>query len=319
MMHLAHTYSIVAFDATAGQLGVAVQSHYFGVGAAVPWLEAGVGAVATQSFVEVSYGPLGLAMMRMGKSAPQALAGLLAVDPQQDQRQVAMVDIHGNVAVHTGVRCIAAAGHRTGKGYSVQANLMLRETVWDAMAEAYEQTAGDLAERMMAALEAAEAEGGDIRGRQSAAMIVVSAAPSGRPWKDRLFDLRIDDHAEPIAELRRLLTVQRAYNRWNAAEALLAGDASAAADAIAHFAEAPDLMPENPEGVFWFGCALVNAGQVEAALPYIHRVYAAQPVWRELIPRLAEAGLLPQDERLLRQLIGSFPKAASGVSSALPS
>jgi predicted Zn-dependent protease len=187
------------------------------------------------------------------------------------------------------------------------------------MAEAYEQTAGDLAERMMAALEAAEAEGGDIRGRQSAAMIVVSAAPSGRPWKDRLFDLRIDDHAEPIAELRRLLTVQRAYNRWNAAEALLAGDASAAADAIAHFAEAPDLMPENPEGVFWFGCALVNAGQVEAALPYIHRVYAAQPVWRELIPRLAEAGLLPQDERLLRQLIGSFPKAASGVSSALPS
>lgn len=311
LVQLAHTYSIVAFDPAAEQLGVAVQSHYFGVGAAVPWLEPGVGAVATQSFVEVSYGPLGLAMMRMGKRASQALAGLLAADPQQDRRQVAMVDIHGDVAVHTGARCIAAAGHRTGEGYSVQANLMLRDSVWDAMAEAYEQTGGDLAERMLTALEAAEAEGGDIRGRQSAALVVVNAAPSGHPWKDRLFDLRVDDHVEPLTELRRLLTVRRAYNDWNAAEALLNVGASAmtdaggtrTADAIAHFAAAPDLMPENPEGVFWFGCALVNAGQVEASLPYFQRVYSAQPAWRELIPRLAKAGLLPQDDMLLRRLI----------------
>jgi len=306
MLQLAHTYSIVALDPAAGQLGVAVQSHYFGVGVTVPWLEAGVGAVATQSFVEPAYGPLGLALMTAGKTAPQALAGLLAADSRQNQRQVAMVDMHGAVAVHTGARCIAAAGHRTGEGYAVQANLMLRATVWDAMAEAYEQTRGDLAGRMLAALDAAEAEGGDIRGRQSAALVVINAAPTGQPWKDRVFDLRVDDHPEPLHELRRLLTVRRAYNDWNTAEALLAGsgvDSEAIVAAVARFAVAPDLLPDNPEGAFWFGCALVNAGQVETALPYFRRVYTAQPVWRELVPRLAEAGLLPQEEGVLRRLV----------------
>lgn len=306
MPQLAHTYSIVAFDPAAGQFGVAVQSHYFGVGIAVPWLEAGVGAVATQSFVEISYGPLGLALMKAGKTASQALAALLVADPRQDQRQVAMVDAHGNVAVHTGARCIAAAGHRTGEGYAVQANLMLRPTVWGAMAEAYEQTRGDLATRLLAALEAAEAEGGDIRGRQSAALVVVNAAALGQPWQDRVFDLRVDDHAEPLVELRRLLQVQRAYRAWNDAEALLHDDhldAAQVAAAIARFDAAPDLMPENPEGVFWFGCALVNAGAIEEALPYLRRVYAVQPMWRELAPRLAEVGLLLQDDALLRRLI----------------
>lgn len=306
MLHLAHTYSIVAFDQAAGQLGVAVQSHYFGVGIAVPWLEAGVGAVATQSYVEVSYGPLGLTLMKAGKRAPQALAALLAADPRQDQRQVAMVDIHGNVATHTGARCIAAAGHRTGNGYSVQANLMLRATVWDAMAETYEGTRGDLAARLLAALDAAEAEGGDIRGRQSAALVVINATPSGQPWQDRVVDLRVDDHPEPLIELRRLLQVRRAYAEWDAAETLLAGDkveAAQVATAVARFSAAPDLFPNNPEGVFWFGCALVNAGQLEAALPYFRRVYAAQPVWRELVPRLAEAGLLPQADGVLRRLV----------------
>ncbi len=307
MLQLAHTYSIVALDAAAGQLGVAVQSHYFGVGVTVPWLEAGVGAVATQSFVEPAYGPLGLTLMKAGKTAPQALAGLLAADPQQDRRQVVMVDMHGNVAVHTGARCIAAAGHRTGEGYAVQANLMLRATVWDAMAEAYDQTRGDLATRLLAALDAAEAEGGDIRGRQSAALVVINAAPTGQPWKDRVFDLRVDDHPEPLHELRRLLTVRRAYADWNAAEALLANneidDEAITAAAVARFAVAPDLLPDNPEGAFWFGCALVNAGQVETALPYFRRVYTAQPVWRELVPRLAEAGLLPQEDGVLRRLV----------------
>lgn len=303
----AHTYSIVAFDASASQLGVAVQSHYFGTGVAVPWLEAGVGAVATQSFVDISYGPLGLALMKAGRTASQALAGLLAADAQADRRQVAMIDIHGNVAAHTGDRCIAFAGHRIGEGYSVQANLMLRETVWDAMAEAFEQTHGDLAERMMVALEAAEEEGGDIRGRQSAAMVVVNAVASGRPWQDRLIDLRVDDHAEPLVELRRLLTVQRAYDGWNAAEALLQNKESSdenATLAAARFAESPDLMPDNPEGVFWFGCALVNAGQLEAALPYFRRVFAVQPVWRELTPRLAAVGLLPENQEILRRIVG---------------
>lgn len=305
-IRLAHTYSIAAFDSAAGQLGVAVQSHYLGVGIAVPWLEAGVGAVATQSFVDISYGPLGLALMKAGKTAAEALNGLLAADAQADRRQVAMIDIHGNVAVHTGERCIAFAGHRIGDGYSVQANLMLRKTVWDAMAEAFEQTRGDLAERMMVALEAAENEGGDIRGRQSAAMVVVNAVASGRPWQDRLIDLRVDDHAEPLTELRRLLTTQRAYDCWNAVEALLLSQEKSEKDialALARFAEAPDLMPDNPEGVFWFGCALANAGQMEAALPYFQRVFAVQPVWRELTPRLAAVGLLPDDQAMLRRII----------------
>jgi uncharacterized Ntn-hydrolase superfamily protein len=305
MPKLAHTYSIVAYDAAAQQLGVAVQSHYFSVGSVVPWLEPGVGAVATQSFVEVSYGPLGLALLKAGKTPAQALAALTAADPKQDRRQVGMVDIHGNVAAHTGARCIQAAGHRVGDGYTVQANLMARATVWDAMAAAYEQTRGDLAERMLAAMEAAEAEGGDIRGRQSAALVVIDAAPTGKPWDARRLDLRVDDHAEPLVELRRILNVRRAYHAWDQVEAALVGEdvgEAQVAAALAAFRAAPDLMPENPEGVFWFACALVNAGQVEAALPHFQQVYAVQPVWRELTPRLAAAGLLPEDAALLAQI-----------------
>jgi len=305
MPKLAHTYSIVAYDAAAQQLGVAVQSHYFSVGSVVPWLEPGVGAVATQSFVEVSYGPLGLALLKAGKTPAQALAALTAADPKQDRRQVGMVDIHGNVAAHTGARCIQAAGHRVGDGYTVQANLMARATVWDAMAAAYEQTRGDLAERMLAAMEAAETEGGDIRGRQSAALVVIDAAPTGKPWDARRLDLRVDDHAEPLVELRRILNVRRAYHAWDQVEAALVGEdvgEAQVAAALAAFRAAPDLMPENPEGVFWFACALVNAGQVEAALPHFRQVYAVQPVWRELTPRLAAAGLLPEDAALLAQI-----------------
>ena len=245
-------------------------------------------------------------MLRAGKTAGQALAGLLAADPQAEQRQVAIVDIHGNTAVHTGARCIPAAGHRTGPGYTVQANLMFRATVWDAMADAYEQATGDLAARMLAALEAAEAEGGDIRGRQSAALVVVKAQASGQPWRDRVFDLRVDDHREPLVELRRLLAVCRAYYAWNDAEALLRGeqvDETVVREAMNRFAQAPNLLPENPEGVFWFACALVNAGHLAAALPYFARVYAAQPVWRELTPRLGGVGLLPADEQVLRRIV----------------
>ncbi|MBW7885949.1 MAG: DUF1028 domain-containing protein [Caldilineaceae bacterium] len=302
---LAHTYSIVAFDSDAQELGVAVQSHYFSTGSAVPWLKPGVGAVATQSYVEIGYGPLGLELMQAGKSAQQALDSLLVSDPLRERRQVAMVDMEGNVAVHTGSQCIAAAGHRTGKHYSVQANLMARDTVWDAMAVAFEAAEGDLASRMLAALEAAEAEGGDIRGRQSAALVVIDARPTGQPWNARRFDLRVDDHGEPLVELRRLLTVRRAYLQWNAAGAMLAnGEVTAATVQAAKeaFAAAPDLMPENVEGVFWFACALANAGRVDDALPYFRRVYALQPVWRELVPRLAAVERLPTDRDVLRAI-----------------
>ncbi len=194
---LVHTYSIVARDPDTGQLGVAVQSHYFAV-FLVAWAEAGVGAVATQAFGDPAYGKLGLDMMRARKSAPDALAGLLAADPMKGVRQVAMVDANGQVAAHTGSITIPEAGHIAGEGFSVQANMMLKNTVWPAMAEAYRTASGELVDRLLTALDAAEAEGGDIRGRQSAAILIVEPESSGRPWIDRIFDLRVDDAPEPL-------------------------------------------------------------------------------------------------------------------------
>jgi uncharacterized Ntn-hydrolase superfamily protein len=188
------TYSIVARDPATGEFGIAVQSHWFSVGSVVAWAEAGVGAVATQSFTEISYGPLGLGAMRDGATAAQALATLVAADPHPEVRQVAFVDVQGRTAVHTGAGCIPGAGHRGGEGYSVQANLMLVDDVPEAMARAFENATGPLAERMLAALEAAQAAGGDIRGKQSAAILVVAARASEQPWEDRQIDLRIEDH-----------------------------------------------------------------------------------------------------------------------------
>src|SRR5436309_1754415 len=195
-----HTFSIVARDQQTGELGVAVQSHWFAVGTAVPWAEAGVGAVATQSFVDPTYGKLGLDLMRAGRSAPDTLKSLVAGDDGRDVRQVAMIDAQGRVAAHTGAKDIAAAGHHVGKDYSVQANLMLNDQIWPAMAKAFESSKGDLAERMLAALDAAQAVGGDIRGKQSAALVVVSGKPTGKPWVDRTFDLRVEDSPEPLKE-----------------------------------------------------------------------------------------------------------------------
>ena len=188
-----HTFSIVARDPATGELGVAVQSHWFSVGSIVAWAEAGVGAVATQSFVDPSYGKNGLDLMRSGKSAPDSLRELLAKDEGREVRQVAMIDAQGRVDGFTGKNDIQAAGHIVGTNFSVQANLMLNDKVWPAMARAFENSKGDLAERMLAALDAAQLAGGDIRGKQSAALIVVTGKPTGQAWKDRTFDLRVDD------------------------------------------------------------------------------------------------------------------------------
>ena len=209
------TYSIVALDETTGELGVAVQSHWFSVGFLVPWAKAGVGAVATQSFVKVDYGPDGIQLMESGMKAADALKALTSKDEGEAVRQVGMIDIKGNVAAHTGSRCIKYAGHIVGENYSVQANMMANGTVPKAMAIAFEETKGDLADRMMAALEAAEAEGGDIRGKQSAAMVIVSGEPSGVEWKDTKLNLRIEDHPTPLIELKRLIRVHRAYQHAN--------------------------------------------------------------------------------------------------------
>ena len=255
------TYSIVARDKKTGEFGVAVQSHYFQVGPVVPWALAGVGAVATQSQVNVSYGPLGLDMLQAGLTAEQALNALTAGDAHADVRQCGIVDAAGNVAAHTGAKCIPAAGHRLGDGFSCQANLMEKDTVWVAMADAFESTDGPLAERMMAALEAAEVEGGDIRGRQSAAMLVVSGTGTGRPWNDRLLDIRVEDSPEPLIELRRLIRIKRAYAADSEADRLdEAGDAAAA---NAKRAEAFELAPENVELRFWAGLAMATSGDLD--------------------------------------------------------
>jgi uncharacterized Ntn-hydrolase superfamily protein len=305
------TYSIVARDPATGELGVAVQSHWFGVGAIVAFAEAGVGAVATQSFVDPSYGPLGLELMRAGRTGPEALAGLLEADPHPDVRQVAMIDAAGRVAAHTGENAIIAAGHHVGESYSVQANLMESETVWPAMARAFEAADGDLAERMMAALEAAQAEGGDIRGRQSAALLVVSGASTGRPWVDRLFDLRIEDHPEPLVELRRLLHLARAYREMNAGDEAMT--VSEVDRAVAHYDTAATMVPESAEMVYWAGITLASVGRMDEALPRLERAYAADSRWAVLTARLPDAGLLPDDPALLARLF-SVPGGEPGMA-----
>ena len=305
---LAHTYSIVAYDQENHQFGVAVQTHYFNVGSGVPWAEPGIGAVATQSFTDPSYGPLGLAMMRSGKTAKQSLDGLIASDPDEAVRQVAMIDKMGIVATHTGSKCIPMAGHKQGEYYSVQANLMLKDTVWDAMAQAYENSSGDLTERMMLALEAAENEGGDIRGKQSAALIVVSSQLDPSPWKGRIFDLRIDDHPEPLKELRRLLSISRAYDQADYASEMLSGEELDQAKFILannefqKVIETPE-MADNPELVFWHAVKLVDVDQLEAALPFFKKVFEMDPIWRDLVPRLVQPELLPDDDKLIKKII----------------
>lgn len=296
-----HTYSIVARDRATGELGVAVQSHWFSVGSIVTWAEAGVGAVATQSFVDPSYGKLGLDLMRAGRSAPDALKALLAGDEGREVRQVAMIDAQGRVAAHTGSKDIPAAGHIVGKDYSVQANLMLNDKVWPAMSRAFEATKGDLAERMMAALDAAQEVGGDIRGKQSAALIVVTGKPTGKPWADRVYDLRVDDSPHPLKELRRLVTLQRAYNHMNAGD--LAVEHKDNDRALTEYGAAARLVPDNAEMIYWHAVALVNMGRVDESLPLFRRVFAIDKNWVTLTPRLAKVGLLPDDPKLLERIV----------------
>jgi uncharacterized Ntn-hydrolase superfamily protein len=301
-----HTFSIVARDAATGELGVAVQSHWFSVGSTVPWAEAGVGAVATQSFVDPAYGKLGLDLMRAGRSAPDALKALLAGDAGRDVRQVAMIDAQGRVDAWTGKNGIQAAGHTTGKDFSVQANLMANERIWPAMAHAFETAKGDLAERMLAALDAAQGEGGDIRGRQSAALIVVSGKPTGRAWQDRVFDLRVDDSPEPLQELRRLVNLQRAYNHMNAGD--LAVEKKDNEGALREYSAAEKLVPDNAEMIYWHAVALVNMKRVEEALPLFRRVFAMDSNWAVLTPRLVRPGLLPDDEKLIERILSVAAK-----------
>jgi len=299
-----HTYSIVARDPVTGDMGVAVQSHWFSVGSIVTWAEAGVGAIATQSFVDPAYGPRGLDLMKSGLSAEQALDALLLVDEGRDVRQVAFVDTSGRVAAHTGAKCIEAAGHHVGDGYSVQANMMLNDKIVPAMAKAYESTEGDLAERLMAALEAAQSVGGDIRGKQSAAMLIVKSESTGRSWADSVLELRIEDHPTPIVEMRRLLRVHRAYEHMNAGD--LAVEHEDLELAMAEYGKAAELLPDNVEVQYWAAVTLATSGKLEQALPIFRTVFAADSNWVELTRRLVKPGIIPdtpEGHALVEQIV----------------
>jgi len=295
------TYSIVAYDETTGELGVAVQSHWFSVGTVVPWAKAGVGAVATQSIAEPSYGPKGLALMEQGIPADEALQSLLLKDSGENVRQIGMVDAKGNVGAHTGARCIRYAGHKIGKHYSVQANIMEKPTVPNAMSNAFENTKGDLAERMLAALEAAEKEGGDLRGKQSAALLVVSGTPTGDVWKDRIVDIQIGDHENPLGELRRLLNISKAYHHAQKGDEHMEKDEMDLA--LQEYSKAANLYPENPELPFWTAVSLAQTGYLKRALPIFKDVFEKNENLRKLIPRIVESGFLKDDQQIVDQIL----------------
>jgi len=300
---LVHTYSIVARDAATGEMGVAVQSHWFSVGSIVTWAEAGVGAIATQSFVEPAYGYEGLKLLKDGVPAPQALERMVAADAGRDGRQVAFIDAQGRVSAYTGAKAIAAAGHHVGTQYAVQANMMANDRVWPAMAKAFESTQGDLATRMLAALAAAQSVGGDIRGKQSAAILVVKGTSTGRPWAgaDRVFDLRVEDHPDPVGELTRLVRLQRAYTHANTGDQLFTE--GKIAGALQEYAAATRYAPEIQELPFWQAVTLAASGRVAEAEPIFRQVFAKEPQWADLVPRLPAAGLLPDDKALVERIV----------------
>jgi uncharacterized Ntn-hydrolase superfamily protein len=288
------TYSIVARDRLTGEIGVAVQSHYFSVGSVVTWAEAGVGAVATQSLVNVDYGPQGVALMRDGRSATEALAALVQADDGRDVRQVAMIDAQGNVAAHTGPHCIAAAGQIVGDGFSVQANMMTDETIWPAMRDAYLATDGDLGDRMLAALDAAQAAGGDIRGQQSAAVLIVQGDRHEKPWRGIVLELRVEDHPQPLDELRRLLRLKRAYAMTDAGdEAVGTGDVDGAME---RYRAALELAPDNDELQFWAALALYRQDRRDEAERLFRAAFAANPPLADLVERVVHLGIVRQED-----------------------
>jgi uncharacterized Ntn-hydrolase superfamily protein len=292
------TYSIVALDPATGELGAAVQSHWFSVGSLCTWARPGVGAVATQSVVEPAHGPHALDRIAAGAAADDALRELIEADPLGSVRQVGVVDAAGNVAVHTGANCIPCAGDALGAYWSCQANMMARDTVPPAMSSAFEHAEGDLADRLMAALKAAEGGGGAGRGRQSAAITVVPS--EGEPWQTRI-ELRVEDHEDPIAELERLLTLQRAYELAGQGDELMGGGQPVEAGAL--YRRAAELAPQSDELLFWAGLALAHSGDEQAGVDAVRRAIAVHPGWATLLDRLSP-DFAPAGDRVRRALAG---------------
>ncbi|MFL1896622.1 DUF1028 domain-containing protein [Aquimarina sp. 2-A2] len=298
----AHTYSIVARDTVTGEMAVGVQSHWFSVGNLVSWGQSGVGVVATQSFVNPAFGPEGLALMKKGTSATDALKQLIAKDSGKAYRQVAFLDASGNVSAHTGDNCVESAHHIVGDNFSVQANMMLNDKVVPAMAEAYKKHNDlPLGERVLKTLQAAQNTGGDIRGKQSAALIVVNAKPAKNSWQDKKINLRVDDHQNPLQELERLLKVHTAYEYMNQGDLDIEhGDMD---KAMQSYGAAEKLFPENLEMKYWKAIAMANNKQLEAALPIFKNIFKQDDNWRTLTKRLPKAGLLTISDEELKKIL----------------
>ncbi|MFX1447121.1 MAG: DUF1028 domain-containing protein [Promethearchaeota archaeon] len=299
---LAHTYSIVARDVKTGEMGVGVQSHYFSVGSIVSWGESGVGVVATQSLVNASFGLRGLELLKQGKSPREALDTLIAADEGRDVRQVAILDVHGRVAAHTGSKCIIHAGHIEGDNYSVQANMMLTDKVWSTMSKTFESYEDlPLAERIVKTLASAETVGGDIRGKQSAAILIVDGKETENKWEDKLIDLRVEDHEHPVEELSRLLKLYRAYKHMD--EGDLAMEHSDMETALNNYDSALDMFPQNLEMKFWTAVTLANNRKISKALDLFKEVFKKDNNWRLLAERLPKSDLLNVSEEDLEKII----------------
>jgi uncharacterized Ntn-hydrolase superfamily protein len=294
------TYSIIARDAESGQMGVATQSQAFAVGGSVSWALPGYGVIATQSMGEPMYGELGLDVLRSGLTAQEALHALRSIDPHPERRQVAMADSRGEIAVYTGDACVGAAGHATGDGCVALANMMATSDVWQAMVDAYEATNGWLANRLMAALHAAEAAGGDLRGRRSAAILVVCAQASGRPWHDHIVDLRVDDDPEPLERLDRMVAYGARYHRVvEAFEFTLDGEADRA---IERLGDEPIDVEQDPELALWQAIVLGRAGRHEESERIGRRLAQTAPGLAEAGRRFADVDLV--DREVIERTLG---------------
>ena len=296
-----HTFSIVAIDKDAGEMGVAVQSHWFSVGSIVAWAEPGVGAIATQSLVNVSFGPRGLELLKSGKMPQEVLQELLNSDDGQAFRQVSIINTNGDVSTHTGEKCIADASHITGDGYSVQANMMLNDKVVPAMSEAFKNSTGPLAERMIEALKAAQKAGGDIRGQQAASLLIVKTKSTGKIWEDRLIDLRVEDHPEAVNEIARLLKVFRAYEHMNNGD--LAIEKNNEEMALQEYHAAQEMFPDNLEMQYWTAVSLANIGKIDDALDIFKTVFRTDRNWHTLTSRIVENGMLKVSETDLKKIL----------------
>ena len=300
--HLVHTFSIVARDSITGEMAVGVQSHWFSVGTEVPWGEAGVGVVATQSFIDKSYGPKALSLLKQGFTAQQALDSLRYADAGREVRQVAIIDNKGNVASFTGKNCIQFASNIAGSNFSVQSNMMLGPDVCKNMAASFRASAGKpLAERVLAALDAAQSAGGDIRGKQAAALIVVPGTPNNQPWNDKLVDVRVDDNPEPLKELRRLYNLYIAYKHMNMGD--LATEKNDMQKAMEEYGAAMKMFPANIEMKFWTAITLANNKKLNQALPILKKIFAKEKNWKELTKRLPAVGLLTVSDAELKQIL----------------